>query len=166
MKSNPIITKTKYFIDENPIEVGDTLDLKILKIPITNNNLESLTRIGIVEKYEEPIVPIYHSYYLRKLYSNKVTISFRDSIIIPILIPLLLKEIAMEMDHRYTDNIKDSKEIFSISSLSGNIIKLNKDKIKNYRNFAAFRSKEEARMARYILKDYFKIAYGYKPKRK
>ena len=150
MKSNPIITKTIYLIDENPINVGDTLDLKILQIPITNNNLESLVRIGVVEKYEEPIVPIHQSYYLRKLY-NKVTISFRDSSIIPILIPLLLKEIAMEMDHRYTDNIKDSKEIFSISSLNGNIIKLSKNKIKNYRNFAAFRSKEEARMARYCL---------------
>lgn len=165
MKSNPIITKTKYFIDENPIEVGDTLDLKILQIPITNNNLESLVRLGVVEKYEEPIVPIHHSYYLRKLY-NKVTISFRDSSIIPILIPLLLKEIAMEMDHRYTDNIKDSKEVFSISSLNGRIVKLNKNRIKNYRNFAAFRSKEEARMARYILKYYFKIAYEYRPKRK
>lgn len=165
MKSNPIITETKYFIDETPINVGDMLDLKILQIPITNNNLESLVRIGVVGKYEEPIVPIRSLYYLQKLY-NKVTISFRDSSIIPILIPVLLKEIAMEMDHRYTDNIKDSREVFSISSLNGNIVKLNKNRIKNYRNFAAFRSKEEARMARYILKDYFKIAYGYKPKRK
>lgn len=165
MKSNPIITKTIYLIDENPINVGDTLDLKILQIPITNNNLESLVRLGIVEKYEVPIVPIRSLYYLQKLY-NKITISFIDSSIIPILIPALLKEIAIEMDHRYIDNIKDSKEVFSISSLNGNIVKLNKNRIKNYRNFAAFRSKEEARMARYILKDYFKIAYGYKPKRK
>lgn len=165
MKSNPIITETKYFIDKNPINVGDLLDIKVLQIPITNNNLESLIRLGVVEKYEEPIVPIHSFYYLRKLY-KKITISFVDSSIIPILIPSLLKEIAIEMDHRYIDSIKDSKEIFSISSLNGNIIKLNKDKIKNYRNFAAFRSKEEARMARYILKDYFKIAYEYRPKRK
>lgn len=165
MKSNPIITKTKYFIDKTPINIGDLLDVKVLQIPITNNNLESLIRLGIVKKYEEPIVPIHSLYYLRKLY-EKITISFVDSSIVPILIPSLLKEIAIEMDHCYIDSIKDSKEIFSISSLNGNIIKLNKDKIKNYRNFAAFRSKEEARMARYILKDYFKIAYEYRPKRK
>lgn len=165
MKYNPIITETNYVIDGNPIKVGDLLDIKVLQIPITNNNLESLVKLGIVEKYEEAIVPINETYYVNKLF-KKVVLSQVNSESINIILPLLLKEIAIEMDHRYIDTIKDSKEIFAISVLNGKIIKLNKDKIKNYRNFAAFRSKEEAEMAKYILKAYFKIAYEYRPKRK
>lgn len=64
---------------------------------------------------------------------------------------ILLKEIAIDFDNNHEGNIKDSKEIWVISLVNGNVVKVEKNRIKNYRNFAAFRSEEEAKKAKSIL---------------
>lgn len=73
---------------------------------------------------------------------------------------LLLKQIAFELDKKYPDHIRDSKRIFSVSTTNGTIIEIPVKTIKSYRNFAAFRSVEDARVAckicRGMLKDMFK----------
>lgn len=69
---------------------------------------------------------------------------------------LILKEIAIELDKRYKDSIEDSPEIYAISTLNGKIGIVDKATIKNYRNFAAFRSVEDARIACKITKDILK----------
>ena len=60
---------------------------------------------------------------------------------------IVLKEIAMELDNQYKDHIQDSPKIYAISTLDGRISELNKANIKNYKNFAAFRTIEDARIA-------------------
>ena len=60
---------------------------------------------------------------------------------------LLLREIAVEFDKKYKDHINDSEKIFAISILDGRIHEVVKKHIKNYRNFAAFRTLEDARIA-------------------
>ena len=60
---------------------------------------------------------------------------------------ILLKEIAIYLDKDYTNHIKDSKEIFVISLLDKSIKKLDKTKITSYKNFAAFRTIEDAEFA-------------------
>lgn len=60
---------------------------------------------------------------------------------------LLMREIAVELDKNYKDHINDSDKIFVISVLDGKIHKVAKNHIKNYRNFAAFRTLEDARIA-------------------
>lgn len=69
---------------------------------------------------------------------------------------LILKEIAIELDKRYKDSIEDSPEIYAISVLNGKIGIVDKATIKNYRNFAAFRSVNDARIACKITKDILK----------
>lgn len=69
---------------------------------------------------------------------------------------ILLKEIAIVFDEKYKNHIENSREIWAISTINGRIIKVNKDKVANYRNFAAFRSLDEAIGARRILKEYMK----------
>lgn len=73
---------------------------------------------------------------------------------------MILREVAIELDKKYEDHIEKSPEIYVISLLDGRITKANKAHIKNYRNFAAFRSVEDARTAcnivREILKELFK----------
>lgn len=64
---------------------------------------------------------------------------------------VLLKEIAIDFDDRHEGNIEDSKEIWTISMLNGKVEQVDKNKIKNYRNFPAFRSKVEAEEAHAIL---------------
>ena len=55
---------------------------------------------------------------------------------------------------KYDNHIKNSKEIYVISSLNGEIIKIKDlNKIKNFKNSAAFRTLEDALTAKHILKD-------------
>lgn len=73
---------------------------------------------------------------------------------------ILLREIAVMMDEKYPDHIHQSKEIYAISPLDGRIHKLCKAHIKNYRNFAAFRTIEDAKAACNILREPLKEMFG------
>lgn len=67
---------------------------------------------------------------------------------------ILLREVAIVLDEKYDNHIKDSKEIYVISCLNGEISKVKDlNKIKNFKNFAAFRSLEDALAAKHILKE-------------
>lgn len=76
------------------------------------------------------------------------------------LINVLLKEIAVDLDKKYDDHISNSENIFIVSSLDGKVHRICKSSIKNYRNFAAFRTMEDASLACRILKDYLKSAFS------
>lgn len=83
-----------------------------------------------------------------------------DTILPAAAFSMVLREVAIELDKKYEDHIEKSPEIYVISMLDGRITKANKAHIKNYRNFAAFRSIENAKIAcritRDILKEMFK----------
>lgn len=64
---------------------------------------------------------------------------------------VLLREIANDFDDKHEGHIEDSEEIWTISMLNGKVEQVNKSKVKNYRNFPAFRSKVEAKEAHAIL---------------
>lgn len=87
-----------------------------------------------------------------------------DSILPAAAFSMVLREIAIELDKKYEDHIENSPEIYVISMLDGRITKANKAHIKNYRNFAAFRSVSDAKIAcsivRDILKEMFKSKGG------
>lgn len=69
---------------------------------------------------------------------------------------IVLREIAIWLDMKYKDHIENSEHIYTISTLDGRIHEINKKYIKNYRNFAAFRTVEDARFACSILRDQLK----------
>lgn len=73
---------------------------------------------------------------------------------------VILKEIAVELDKKYPDHINKSGEIYCVSALNGRIVKADTRFIRNFRNFAAFRTKEDAQLAckitRKLLKEMFK----------
>lgn len=87
-----------------------------------------------------------------------------DSILPAAAFSMVLREIAIELDKKYEDHIENSPEIYVISMLDGRITKANKAHIKNYRNFAAFRTIEDAKIAcrivKPILKEMFKSKGG------
>lgn len=64
-----------------------------------------------------------------------------------------VKEIAIILDGKYPDHINKSEKIYCISTLDGRIHEICKNHIKNYRNFAAFRSVEDAKVACNILRE-------------
>lgn len=94
---------------------------------------------------------------VEKVYNYLNTI---DSVYPAAAFSMVLREVAIELDKKYEDHIEKSPEIYVISMLDGRITKANKAHIKNYRNFAAFRSVEDAKFAcsvtREILKELFK----------
>ena len=65
---------------------------------------------------------------------------------------IMLREIAVYLDSKYKDHIENSDEIYTVSTLDGRIHKINKKAIKNFRNFAAFRTLEDAKTACNILR--------------
>lgn len=87
-----------------------------------------------------------------------------DSVLPAAAFSMVLREIAIELDKKYEDHIENSPEIYVISMLDGKIAKANKAHIKNYRNFAAFRTIEDAKIAcrivKPILKEMFKNKGG------
>ena len=143
-------------------------------IVVTKDLLPKLLEAGIVtttkpaKSVVETEVPMELEYYIQKIadklgwkiekvynYLNSV-----DAILPAAAFSMVLREIAIELDKKYEDHIEKSPEIYVISMLDGRITKANKAHIKNYRNFAAFRTIEDAKIActltRDILKEMFK----------
>lgn len=74
---------------------------------------------------------------------------------------IILKEVAILLDKKYPNHISNSKEIWVINKVNGEIQKLkDMSKIKSFQHFAAFRSVSDAKIActitRDILKEMFK----------
>ena len=172
-----------YLINGKEVQIGDTLT-KVSKVKdplfgkgtivqhivVTKDILPELLKAGIVttKSVVETEVPMELEYYIQKIaerlgwkiekahnYLNSV-----DAILPAAAFSMVLREIAIELDKKYKDHIEKSPEIYVISMLDGRITKVNKAHIKNYRNFVAFRTIEDAKIAcritRDILKEMFK----------
>lgn len=141
------------------------------EVPVNAETLAEMIERGMVVPVESPSeesVPMELSHYVDKLAQrlNKPTedmVQFLMSMdkVYPVLsFSLLLREIALELDKKYKDHIENSPEIYVISLLDGRITKANKTCIRNYRNFAAFRTLEDARIACRIMSPVMKILFG------
>lgn len=76
---------------------------------------------------------------------------------------IILREVAIVLDEKYPDHIERSKEIWTISMTDGEIKKVKDlDRIKNFKNFAAFRTLNDAKAAKHIMKPFMKKMYGRK----
>ena len=138
-------------------------------ISVTASTLPSLIKLGIItvkkddDKSKSSVnkddkIRMNLNYYLDKL-AEKIsweTILKMYDIYPAALLSLALREIAIELDNLYSDHIKNSPEIYVISMIDGRITKVNKACIKNYRNFAAFRSVNDAKIACKITRDILK----------
>lgn len=166
-----ILTKVSKVKD--PFFGKDTV-IKHFQVKVTEDILPKLIEAGIVtttkpaKSVAKTKVPMELEYYIQKIaeklgwkiekvynYLNSV-----DTILPAAAFSMVLREIAIELDKNYEDHIEKSPEIYVISILDGRITKANKAHIKNYRNFAAFRTIEDAKIActitRDILKEMFK----------
>ena len=176
-----------YLKNGEEVQLGDTLT-KVSKVKdpffgkgavvqhivVTKDILPKLLEAGIVttkpakSTVVKSEVPMELEYYIQKIaeklgwkiekaynYLNSV-----DTILPAAAFSIVLREIAIELDKKYKDHIEKSPEIYVVSMLDGRITKANKAHIKNYRNFAAFRTVEDAKIAcsivRGILKELFK----------
>lgn len=79
---------------------------------------------------------------------------------------IVVREIAIQLDKRYIDHIENSDKIFIISTFDGRIHEICKKYIKNYRNFAAFRTIEDAKFACRLLRNQLKYMFAEHAERK
>lgn len=174
-----------YLTNGKEVQIGDTLTKAskvvdpffgegtvVQHIVVTKDILPELLEAGIVTTTKPAVVesevPMELEYYIQKIaeklgwkiekvynYLNSV-----DTILPAAAFSMVLRGVAIELDKKYEDHIEKSPEIYVISMLDGRITKVNKAHIKNYRNFAAFRTIEDAKIAcritRDILKEMFK----------
>lgn len=174
--------KKIYLTNGKEVQIGDTLT-KVSKVKdpffgkgtivqhlvVTEDILPELLEAGIIttkpaKSAVKTEVPMELEYYIQKIaeklgwkvekvynYLNSV-----DAILPVAAFSMVLREIAIELDKKYEDHIEKSPEIYVISMLDGRITKANKAHIRNYRNFAAFRSVSDAKIACSIVRDILK----------
>ena len=76
---------------------------------------------------------------------------------------IVLKEVAILLDEKYPDHINNSNEIWVINKVNGEIQKLkDMSKIKSFQHFAAFRSLDDALIAKKIMAPVLQDLYGRK----
>lgn len=155
-------------------EVEDPIFGKVqvrVSIPVNSVTIPTLTKEGILttrESCESSVVPMELEYYIEKIakrlnwHPEKVCnyLNHTADVFPAASLSMILREIAIEIDKKYDDHIENSPEIYSISLLNGKITNINKAHIKNYKNFAAFRSIEDAKIACRITKDILKELFG------
>ena len=171
-----------YLTNGKEVQIGDTLT-KVSKVKdsffgegtivqhivVTKGILPKLLEAGIIttepaKSVVETEVPMELEYYIQKIaeklgwkiervynYLNSV-----DTILPAAAFSMVLREIALELNKKYEDHIEKSPEIYVVSLFDGRITKANKAHIKNYRNFAAFRTVEDAKIACSIVRDILK----------
>ena len=74
---------------------------------------------------------------------------------------LLAKQISLELDQHYEGHIRNAEHIFVLSTINGTITEIPSEARAdtNYRNFAAFRSLEDANLAYSILSHLYNEAF-------
>lgn len=165
-------TLTKVIKTKHPLFGESTM---VESVVVTEAAIPKLLKAGIISKSIGKVVKeaeehemegkkLSLDYYIEKLaerldwkvdkvYNYLNTI---DSVYPVAAFSMILREVAIELDKKYKDHIENSPEIYVISVFDGRITKANKAHIKNYRNFAAFRSVEDAKIACSIMKDILK----------
>lgn len=139
-----------------------------LSTPITKEILLLLLEVGLLkEKSDKPEllkredIPMDVMFYVNLLAQNKgwtlgKTVGFLNevsSVYPSSTFDILQMVIAKYLDEQYPDHIKNSPRIFGISASDGKVVEVYKEDIANFRNFAAFRSPEDAGIACRILRD-------------
>lgn len=115
----------------------------------------------------EPVVPMSVGYYIARLarrmgWKPEKMAGYLSSLyeINPALsFAALLREVAIELDEKYEDHINNCEELYIISTMDGRTHKVPRAHIKNFRNFAAFRTLEDAKTACRILRDDLKAMF-------
>lgn len=140
-----------------------------LSTPITKEILSLLLEVGFLkEKSDKPEllkredIPMDVMFYVNLLAQNKgwtlgKTVEFLNGVssVHPnATFDILQMVIAKYLDEQYPDHIKNSPRIFGISASDGKVVEVYKEDIANFRNFAAFRSPEDAGIACRILRDF------------
>lgn len=152
--------------------VEDILTEKIAQMLVTLGILtvETISEKASVEKtpLQEEAIPMDLDFYVSligqaagwKPQGTKQFLQRIGNLYPQALFTILLRAIAEYLDQRYPDHIKNSPEIWVLNAVNGKIGLLGPKVHKNFKSFAAFRTKEDAGIACRILRDLKREIYG------
>lgn len=145
-------------------------------IEITEENVDSLVKQGILKVVEEVVkeeeepkefeFPNQIKCYIKNM-ATKADCKFLEmeaslkmlwKVNKTAVFSAFLREVAIHLDKNYADHINQSANIYVISTLDGKIVKIPHPFV-SYKNFAAFRTLEDAKRALYILKPLYEKLY-------
>jgi hypothetical protein len=130
-------------------------DKELFRGSINDNTIPQLLSTGFITGIQREC--LYDLNQLRDYYHEK---ALSRSDVNPIFfIQKILKAIAIDLDFKYEDHISKSKEIYCVSLLDGEIYQLDKNTIKSYKTFAAFRTSRDAEKAKAIIQPYLNKLY-------
>lgn len=137
---------------------------------IIDEAIKSFKSENIVKEPKEP--PKDLDYYLNKVAKrNNMSFDKMDGFLCKLhsispvsAVSILLREIAIEMDLNYEGHINDCEYVYAVSYINGKITRIKSSSCKNFRNFAAFRTEEDAKEALKILGECFKNLFKYSGK--
>lgn len=144
-------------------EFENLLKFVLCDNPNLENYLESLEKKRSVEINDDYLI-----FYIKRfadrqkcdLEDAKKWIKELEEINLSSAFSILLREVAIYLDLQYENHIQNCEEVYSISLVDGRIYKIYAPQIKNYKNFAAFRTLEDAKKACKIMKPYLKRMFG------
>lgn len=117
--------------------------------------------VNKLTEVKEPEIPTNLAYYVNALAEKKgwkpkrmerFLIALKE-IDVAAVFSILLREVAVKLDEQHEGTINHSEKVYSVGLTNGHIFEVDKKHIKNYRNFAAFRTLEDAKMACSILRN-------------
>ena len=130
-------------------------------VTVCEESIPFLIERGVIKEVEEKGTPVDPNFYLEHL-AKRIHWNINNlrkylgnlyTIYPAAVFSILLREVAIVLDEKYDNHIENSKEIYVISCLNGEITKVKDlNKIKNFKNFAAFRTLEDCMKAKEILK--------------
>ena len=178
----------KYYYKDKEIKVGDSFtitekkdtkeasyEINVIVEDVTEDYLRRLVETGYVTLKDTEGEENAYRYLYNKVMlniSNKLCVN-RTGVEIMLeslyreypwaVIHILLKELAIELDKKYKDNIKKAPVLFAVSPQDGRIHEVNKNYFKTYECVPLFRSIDDAKIAcRIIKKELKKVFCGCK----
>lgn len=177
--------KIYYLANGKKVHIGDTLS-KVAKgtdpvvgdyrsvttIVVTETLIPHLLKAGIIVDKAPTKKQASLQYYIHQLAKRlgwkpeKMTgfLNTLNLISPSAVFSILLREVAIELDKKYEGLISECPEVYIVSMADGKIGKLAKAQIRSYKNFAAFRTIEDAKFACHLLRPFLKPLYEGKPK--
>ena len=159
------------------VKIGDVLvDVDVQELPygnlvittelaITKDNIDLLLKDGIlVEKNPISDLKDVVDYLSSMMHTTaETTRGYIQSLydVYPALaFSLLLRVISIMLDTNYPDHIKNIEEGYSVSLIDGKIYKFYRKQIRSFKNFAAFRTVEDAKIACRLLSPLLKEMFN------
>ena len=148
-------------------EEGDTVVHLIRTNKLTAATAERLVRLGVLKEYEVPKAENITINDMFKLIGEWIVgtpdavgtiVELMNTLPDYIKFEMMLRAAAVLIDRKYPDHINNAKvdKYFTINMTDGKVCEVPKKSIKNFRNFAAFRTLDDIKIATKLLRPLMK----------